>query len=257
MRPKSYVGITGFTYPQQITNVLRTASLPDSDVLVMVGVLVSNRTMKGATNKWPNRYPSPERLKTIFAPRPGLLNLVHFNTDQPKSLFDDLRYVQDLVGQHCDGFQLNMAWPDPRMLERYQSDGVSTRKIVVLQCGSAAMKEVSDPNDLARRLYDYEGLIDYVLIDPSGGHGVEFDSAHVHSIFSCLSQEAPGSIGFGVAGGLSAATLSRLEPLLAEFDFSIDAEGKLRDVHDDLVVSTAALYLRRAIELYRKYRSVK
>ena len=111
----------------------------------------------------------------IFRGYRNLLNLIHFNTKEPEKLFDDMCLAQDLAGPNCHGFQLNIAWPDKRVLERYKKYALFHHKTIVLQCGGNALREVGSPFNLGLRLRDYEGLVDYVLVDPSGGLGKEFD----------------------------------------------------------------------------------
>lgn len=255
MRPQPYIGITGFTHRDQINAVVHDALPVDTDRLVMAGVLVSNRTLRGETNKWPNRYPKPEGLKDIFPRYNCLLNLIHFNTKEPDKLLDDMCKAQDLAGPNCDGFQLNIAWPDKKVLEQYKTRAQFKRKVVVLQCGARAIQEAGSPGNLGLRLHQYDGLIDYVLLDPSGGLGKEFHEAEMHAmLYYAREYTWPITFGLGVAGGFHAGNLERLQPLLKEFDLSIDAEGKLRGQDDHLDMAAASLYLRKADQLFRQYR---
>ena len=58
-----------------------------------------------------------------------------------------------------------------------------------------------------------------------------------------------------IAGGLFAGTLPMIEPIIAEFpDLCIDAEGRLRDEHDNLDSSKAKAYAQKALEMYTVYR---
>lgn len=253
MRPQPYIGITGFTHHDQVSEVLNSSLAGNTDRLVMAGVLVSNRTLRGETNKWPNRYPRPELLKNIFPRFKCLLNLIHFNTKEPENLLDDMCKAQDIVGVNCDGFQLNIAWPDPKVLEKYKTKAQFRRKVVVLQCGSKAIEEVGRNSvRLALKVKEYAGLIDYVLVDPSGGYGKEFDCHFAFNCFRHLMEHAP-DVGAGIAGGLHAENVSdMLTALLQRFEFSIDAEGKLRNKDDHLDMVLASDYLRKADRLFRE-----
>ena len=60
-------------------------------------------------------------------------------------------------------------------------------------------------------------------------------------------------MGHGIAGGFSAETLPNLitDKILLEFpSTSIDAEGKLRDVNDDLDIEKAKAYVAKAYEMF-------
>ncbi|TSC69336.1 MAG: Uncharacterized protein G01um101456_241 [Parcubacteria group bacterium Gr01-1014_56] len=254
-RSEPYIGITGFTTAGEINGVL--------DVLprytyrqVMVGVLVSSKTLRGIPNKWPQRYPKPEKLSQIFTAHRKALNLIHFNTKEPERLLDDMLLAQSMAGPNCHGFQLNIAWPDKGVLKQYRDtkpEHASQSGAVVLQVGSKALDECGrDPTKIAERVHEYEYLADFVLIDPSGGVGQEFDVDFTRQCFIELESKTT-YMGFGIAGGLHAGNLDRLAPLLEDFSFSIDAEGKLRNVEDNLDVEAAKAYLKSADEKFRQY----
>ncbi len=253
MRPRPYIGITGFTKEQEVAEILDTLP-PDWNPkrLVMVGVLASGKTIRGIPNKWPKRYPEVKDLGSVFTSDSVALNLIHFNTKNPENLVEELCLAQSLAGQHCHGFQLNIAWPDKEALATYRikRGGETT---IVLQCGGKALADVDhSPEKLREKVAEYRDLIDYVLVDPSGGLGKEFDLELARGCFSSLSQIP--DIGFGIAGGLSADNIDRLEPLLAEFpNFSIDAEGRLRDENDNLNVPVSVDYLLSAGLLMQKF----
>jgi hypothetical protein len=238
---------------QEIDFVL-AARAPDT--LVMVGVLASGKTIRGESNKWPRRYPLACHLNGIFGEHDNVLNLIHFNTRQLDVLLQDMTYTHALAGPHCHGFQLNIAWPSREVLSRYRAWAPRNRSTIVLQCGPDALAQLNrDPKRIADRVARYEGLVDYVLIDPSAGLGKEFDVEFAGRCFRALTDRAPETIGIGIAGGLHAGNLDRLEPLLGDFRFSVDAEGKLRDSNDDLDVRAAREYLATADQLFRHHRT--
>lgn len=158
MRPRPCIGITGFTARKQIDWLFD--SLPKNfSRPVMVGVLVSGKTLHGQPNKWPERYPKAEVLKTLFPSNENALNLIHFNTKEPQNLFEDMCLAQDLAGPNCHGFQLNIAWPDRKVLEDYRNKAPFRQKTIVLQCGGKVLDAVArNPSMLAERVRVYEGL---------------------------------------------------------------------------------------------------
>lgn len=248
MRPRNYAGVTGFMSRDEVDRVLCAMNQPPPP-LTMVGVLASSKTIRGETNKYPRRYPTLDALETVFPNYHGVLNLIHFNTKQPEVLLTDMRDAQELCGPACDGFQLNVPWPEHEVLEMYRGDGQPEKRVIVLQCGTAALDMVgNDPVELNDRLESYEGLIDYVLVDPSGGKGLDFDLDFMVRCLDVLSAHLPESIGIGIAGGLHAQNLYKLWPLAERhgFRFSFDAEGNLRDDNDDLDINKASAYLESA-----------
>lgn len=256
MRPKSYIGITGFKTREQVEAVL-AAHPANSDFLVMIGVLANDRSIRGEPVKNTKRYLTEEELRTVFVKHPRALHLVHFNTRKQAKLLDDMFYALLLAGPDCQGLQLNIAWPSERVLrdfQRYcQSDWCKT---IVLQCGKKALDEVGwSPLKLVERLKRYEGLIDYVLIDPSGGGGQEFDPYFACSCFGAIGRALP-DIGLGIAGGLNAESLGRLiDPITGAFPglgFSTDTETGVRNDQDEFVVAEAIRYLGQADEIQNR-----
>lgn len=271
---EQYTGITGFMNKGEVNAVL--APLPENFGIVngkqvrkvMIGMLVSGKTMKGLSNKWPGRYPVPEAIPKVFVDDPRVLNLVHYNTKEtdPTKIVDELCKIEQMAGPYFHGFQLNMVWPDPKLvieawLTRNQPAGTRKQKTIVLQCGGTAMAELENsPEKLEAKLAKYEGFVDYVLIDPSGGIGIPFDPEFAIKCFERLyNSESFSKTKFGIAGGLSPDTLpGLLTPVLERFpQISIDAEGKLRTPEDALDVAVAIEYLTSAEKLYRTYEPVK
>ena len=244
----AYTGITGFMNKAEVSAVLDTVP-EDSERMVMIGVLASSETIKGISNSRPRRYPKPDQMSAIFQQHPHALNLIHFNTKEPMSLDDQLMRAREIGGDHCHGFQLNMAWPDPEDILYVERKFLS---VIVLQVGAHALEMVGNsPERLADKIEsEYFSLIDHVLLDASGGAGKPLDAEMLRPYLRALmAKQLP--IGLGVAGGLGPDSLHLLGSLADEFpDLSIDAERKLRDEHDDLDVRAAITYHNRADDLF-------
>ena len=164
-----YIGVTGFMSRAEVDEVLK-AIPAGAERLLMVGVLVSSKTMQGIPNKWPKRYPSADQIAGIFPDHRLALNLVYFNTKDPSELLSQMLEVTKLGGENFHGFQLNIKWPNPYTLEEYKKEYPD--KIIVLQCGEAALDAVScNPTILVEVAENYIGVCDYLLVDPSGGLG--------------------------------------------------------------------------------------
>ena len=225
----------------------------------MIGMLVSGKTIKGIPNKWPNRYPTPEVIPSIFVDNPRALNLVHYNTkeESPKEIINELCTIEEACGPYHHGFQLNMVWPKAELISNYQQSSPSrTEKIIVLQCGGRAMAELNhSPKALAEKLKNYEGVIDYVLLDPSGGIGIPFDVQYALRCLEEIDNTNLPTITCGIAGGLSPETLPNLlPPILKQFpNVCIDAEGRLRTKEDHLDLSIASEYIKIADTFFQKY----
>lgn len=247
MKNRSYIGITGFTSPLEVSSILEGIDFQKSNRMLMVGVLVNSKSLEGGTS---SRYPLIEKVKTIFPDNENCMNLVHFNNNRGhESLLSQLKSITDIAGDHFDGFQLNITWPSAKVLEHYKR---AYNKKVVLQVSNGAFNTVSNsPKKLAEKIHDeYNGLVDHFLLDASGGTGKLFNSEIMRSYLEVLSSKTH-TYGLGVAGGLSPSTLHLLEPLVKDFpEINIDAEGRLRNNEDNLDIEITGRYLEKSLELF-------
>jgi len=124
-------------------------------------------------------------------------------------------------------------------------------KQFVLQIGGHAFEMINDsPKQLAAKVAEYNEVVEYVLLDPSGGYGKPLDPDRARDYLLALKAQNLG-MGLGVAGGLSPTTLDPVRPLSREFpDLSIDAEGRLRTLEDHLDLAVSSEYLRRALAMF-------
>ncbi|MBI4524882.1 MAG: hypothetical protein HY695_13850 [Deltaproteobacteria bacterium] len=158
-RRSSYIGVTGFTRAAEARQALQCFAGSSARKL-MVGVLVSSRTLSGRANRRPGRYPNIERIREIFHEHPAALNLIHYNTDAPATLSSELLRLVDVSGAHLHGFQLNIAWPNVGEIEAFKK-GTGSKQRIVLQIGGRAMKRVDhSPQKLADMVARYTGIIE-------------------------------------------------------------------------------------------------
>ena len=249
-----YIGITGFTSPAEVADVV--AALPtEPERLLMCGVLLSNALLTGESSDAPNRCPPPDAIAGILSADPRCVNLVHYRPQPGANLADALARATEVGGPNCHGVQINatrgVPWPDPAALVAYRERCQPSR--IVLQAGREAMASVDgDPTRLAQRCADYAGIVTDVLVDASEGLGLPLDAARSAEYLEAIAEAAP-DLGLVVAGGLCAENVSELlSPLLPRWaGVSIDAEGRLRDGNDVLDVGAAVAYLRAAAELLK------
>lgn len=232
-----YIGVTGFMSRAEVSEAL--AMVPQGSTRrLMVGVLMSHKTLAGQQNKWPGRYPKKEVVADIFVDDPRALNLIHYNTDNPETLLTQLVEITELVGPHLDGFQLNIAWPPISQLEDY--GGAYPEKFLLLQVGGKAMAQLESMERFTELIGAYLPVIDAILIDPSGGKGEPLDSVRGAEYLRAV-HDYP-TLGVGIAGGLGPDTLHLLDPLVREFpELSIDAEGRLRTQQPEDALSLDAM----------------
>lgn len=248
-----YIGITGFMNWQETETVLSHFDICDPKL--MVGVLVSSKTLEGIPTRWPNRFPPIDNVPTIFSSSGRTFNTIHYCPGEghllPGPLID---WVDRWVAAGLlDGIQFNACWPNCHEIE--QAHELLREKMdlkIILQIGQQAFEEADQsPTEIVNRLTDwYGGLIDGVLLDLSGGYGQELDPDYLRPFLAAIHHERL-ALDLGIAGGLWAENLHLIEPLLEESpDLSIDAEGRLRDDGDHLDLAKASAYVSVALELF-------
>ena len=259
MSRKPYVGVTGFMSQKEVHSVLDAIPpMQFANYLLMAGILVGSKTLRGEPNRHPGRFPKMEQMQDILFPDPRVLWLIHFHTEQRPMLLGELKEVMLRAGLHCNGVQLNIAWPEPLLVQEYWEwlSGRQPDPRVVLQVGSRAMNQASnDPLEIAQRVgvYSHTRTITDVLIDPSGGAGQPFNPIEAAKYLQAIHEECP-ELGLGIAGGLSTTTLGLLDPLISVFSqLNIDAEGKLRNQENDgLNMAQTVGYVSLALGMLQK-----
>ena len=252
---KPYIGITGFMYPTEVDCAI--SCFPGvSPRQLMVGVLASWKSLRGIPlkTKWQKQFPSPDAIADLFFDDAKVLNLIHYSTKEGEesSLLQDMLKIHELAGPNFHGFQLNIPWPEIRLLDEYRT-AMGHNFRIVLQVGQKAMEVAGNtPKGLVEMLNHYVGIVDGILLDPSGGYGKPFDTERARELLSTVKDKS-WDIGLGVAGGLGPDSLGLVEPLLAEFpDLSIDAQRKLRDSENNLDLNAVKAYLGKALQMFQQ-----
>ncbi|MCH7604617.1 hypothetical protein IID24_01335 [Patescibacteria group bacterium] len=252
---QSYVGITGFMTREEVDAIIKLFLPQSPPRKLMIGVLASSGTLRGERGRNPQRYPRVETLVSMFTNHQHVVNLIHYETDEPDTLTEQLVRATELGGPNLHGLQLNhMPWPDVNKLKSYRSQCKPSR--LVLQIGRTALEMIDNSSSqLVSRIEGYMGIITDVLIDPSGGMGQAFDVNETRRYLGALRSEYP-YLGLVVAGGLSPETLGLVEPFLDDFsDLGIDVEGRVRTHEDTLDIQVAGLYLQLSMEMFAMHQT--
>lgn len=228
---KQYIGITGFTAAEEVAAALR--ALPPGRRRLMVGVLVSDRTLEGLPEEGgPRRHPAVENLETLFPADPRAFNTVHFHTRTPERLAVQAERVIAAAGPRLHALQINLERAPPEALRALRASHPGLHLILPLRETVSRFAEV------------YAGLVDIVLFDWSAGRGVLFDPAEARAALEEIEAKMPG-VALAVAGGLGPDTTDHVRPLLERFpDLSFDAESRLRDADDRLDLAKVGEYLK-------------
>jgi hypothetical protein len=197
----------------------------------MMGFQVSWKSLDFGFSEGNNRVPRFKDLPLILEAVKGeVFQTLHYYTKRPDRLLPELDrvlaheniYEAGLVG----GVQINRAFPEPREIKALK-DAYPELKIVL----QVYPKEDSVAQ-LAEQLAREYGELDYIIVDYSHGTGTEFDARQVTATYRALRDAGVGS-GITFAGGFSGENVRlkahRLVEAVGTRDFSIDAEGGLRD----------------------------
>lgn len=260
---KPYIGITGPVVPTEsrvIAEEFENAGLNETRHNAMIGYLVSLRTLRGepvANRRYPALSTLPyviEAARTPFLERAGAIHMIHYNTRELDTLAEQVGEALSKAKGHCSAVQLNVPWPAPEQLQHIREQ---TSANIVFQANSKVLE--TSPSELTERLPAYTGLVDWVLLDPSGGAGKEFDMVEAVRQYRLFTNALPNAI-IGFAGGFDGTNVKRrvhlLQELVGNNSFCIDAEGGLRikvtgEYGDDLLsIDKTRAYLREANKVF-------
>ena len=240
MKAKPYVGITGVANQLEVDNVIKefedSGYTLKSRHLPMLGFLVSLKTLNGQETS-NRRYPKFKNLRHLVERTKNKVSpMVHYNSGEKTTLSEQLdKLFYSLYHDNlCKAVQLNIIYPDIKEIIKTKAKMPYLR--IVFQI-SNSMIEGKTSKQLAKSIKGYNNLVDYVLIDPSGGKGREFDLEHSVDIYNELKENFPNlTVGF-VGGFRGENVVSRVKDIMDRIkndDFCIDAEGGLRDkISDD------------------------
>ncbi len=263
MTDKPYIGVTGPATVQETIDVCQAfddaGCTMESDHIPMIGFLVSFRTLYGCgiTNK---RYPQIDDIPELLKATDGnAFTMIHYNSRELRSLCTQVEHIfLRMYGLDiCRSVQLNIPWPPVDQVAGIK-EGLPGIKIV-LQLSHKAIEGLNG-EQIADRVFQYKDLVSYVLIDPSGGRGIEFDLESSAFIYAWLRNRTP-ELKIGFAGGFTGLNVeSRVNNLIEKIhtdDFCIDAEGGLRDKvsdqygDDNLNIEKVREYIQAASKVLR------
>lgn len=255
---KPYIGITDFMNGQQSLEMRHAFQRAGGAALgrqLMVGVMMSYKTLNGLPTKWTGVFPKNEAVWPIFVPDPLTLNTLHYADYDGTDVAASLEKAAAFGGPWMSALQLDMVWPDPEAIQAFHARHPDVR--VILQANTNALDGVgNDPDAFLKRLEGYGPAVDDVLLDKSMGKGLGMDAAALRPFAAALAKYRP-DLGIAAAGGLGPDTLHLVEPLVAEFpDISLDAQGKLRpsgNALDPVDWAMARTYLERAVAMFEKH----
>lgn len=229
---KPYIGITGFKTVDEVVAAGNAFGAHPVDGYVPMFGIASSAKRLADKRTGGEQTPAVQDIPALLTHVPnGSLPMLHYHTTNKDTLIaevEDLFLIGDVYAHGlCRAMQLNMDWPSPRSLEKVL--GCFPDMAIVLQLPKRAMGGLT-AETIATKAHDYEGLVQYVLIDPSGGKGIDFDEHATMDLLHALDAALP-SVTLGVAGGLSGDNVGQRVSTIRQTytkSFCIDAQGKLR-----------------------------
>lgn len=234
MVEKPYIGVTGATTREEVNHLVRVfyeKGRQTTEHQPMIGFLVSYKTLNGQETL-NRRYPRFESIPSLLKEDHfDSFTTIHYNSkeltslaDQVKKIFKEQIYEENL----CRGIQLNIPWPPIEELTKIKRELPDLK--IIMQLSHSCLDE--SPVEVATKVKNYGELIDYVLIDPSGGKGKSFEIAKIKPYYNEIKSYNPELI-IGFAGGFTGENafgrIKEIISLTGEKNFSIDAESGLRD----------------------------
>jgi len=232
---KPYVGVTGPVTAQETKDICREFSQAGYTMEIshipMLGFLVSYKTLCGQPTQ-NRRYPLVNTLSDLLrATDQKVLTMVHYNSKEINTLSNQVAQIFDGIYEEglCGAIQLNIVWPDINQVAKIKE--LYPEMQIVFQASHHAM-DGKKANQVAEGIKMYGNSLSYVLIDPSGGRGLEFELDSSVVLYSELKEKCP-DLTIGFAGGFTRENVTpRVKALierLGKDGFCIDAEGGLRD----------------------------
>lgn len=267
-KEKPYIGVTGLDQSQEARAVLQSFTnmgLTDDDSRHqgMIGLLVSERRLLQPERNRP-RHPSLSTIREILETTGGkVFNTLHYNTQHPSRLSDQMRRLLGDTGFYndglCHGVQLNMSWPNVDEVKRTKDSFPDLK--VILQLGPHVL--TSNPQMIVEALLPYIGHIDYALVDPSAGRNI---IPHVNTVAPVYNEirDAYPDLNLTFAGGYNARNartrLWLLFQMLGTSNFGIDAESGLRseshqpNIDTSFNVNKARRFIRNSATFFNRQR---
>lgn len=235
MESKPYIGITGPVSKEEVLDICGLFEdfgfYNNSSLRPMIGILASYKTLNKIRieNK---RYPElrliPELTENM---KSGTFRTIHYNTRDFESLAEQISRLiyRPYNKRSIDGIQLNMTYPPTNQIEKIKREFPKLE--IIFQANSEVLNS-GTKKEVAKSIKNYNELINYVLIDASGGKGENLNIQYSADLANEIKDLNP-NINIGFAGGFKGSNVKvnyhDLTNKCKDFAFSIDSEGGLRD----------------------------
>ncbi len=228
----------------------------------MMGFQVSYKSVKYGFSGGNRRVPRFDALPGLMEAVNGkVFATVHYYTKSEENLRREIGAVLNngLIFPNgiVDGLQINGIWPSQKLMADLKKAFPGLKVILQLSPDKGDIEVENAASDLARDDYG----ADYLLIDFSRGTGKEIDVESAADAYRMLRNggaQTPVAFAGGLTGENVVGILGRLSSKIGTENFSIDAEGGLRDRlgdgfgNDELNMEKVRAYLRNAAKAFSK-----
>jgi hypothetical protein len=218
---------------------------------LMVGVMMSFKTLNDWPTKWAEVWPKKEAVKNIFIDHPLVFNTLRYQDYGTNiNLWYMIEAASTYGGEYLHAVQFDMIWPSPVLVARFHK---RLPKIeVVLEVNSEALDRVmNQPDQLVNKLRTYRNSLNCVLLNKNQ-KGLGMNAETLLPFVRAISEHLP-NLGLAVEGGLGLNTLHLVEPLVKEFpNISFNAKEKIRpsgNAMDPVDQDMAYDYLDKSVQM--------
>jgi phosphoribosylanthranilate isomerase len=245
---KNYIGITGFKSAEEVRSIADYAA--EGTPRIMYGVLTSPKNTLDFHSEG-RRRAATSKLESIFSAVPlnGFPMLHHctYNRNFVNELDLILGYNSIYDKGLVKSLQINQRLPEISEVIMLRKKYPELEVVIQLE-----PPDLENPKSTAKKLIKYEGLFDYIIIDPSRGAGIALDFTNSLDVLNAIKTNAMPVI----AGGLHPENVKQTVGFFKKNysgEFCIDAEGRLRTPDDNaLDIGRTKEYVKRGREGYVK-----
>lgn len=258
VKAKPYIGVSAHTNVREVAAVLAAFSEAGCNLaathIPMIGFLVSFEPIS-KHDVGPNRYVAVDALASLVRLTIGqALPMIHLETHDVTSLMEQVMalYIDVLGSSLWPALQINVIDDNPERFAVVRAINDRYPNVqIVFQLRANLLQ--GDTQPIVDEINGYGQALSYLLIDPSAGQGKIFDVAQTVGVYQCLQHKFP-NLTIGLAGGFNGDTVADRIPKIAAqlgtLDFSIDAEGRLRDVNDAMDIAEVKKYIQSAVTAF-------
>lgn len=231
---KNYISVTAGRDAEEVKSILsefqNAGYTISQDYAPVIGIQISENTLNGI---------KPKNLRIAqFSDIPDILRLVdgkltpviHYNTKNMDTLSEQVSRIFETTSDYCKLLQINARFPEISELNKIKERFNGLKLSLQVDYSNQDIKQVSE------KVLAYGDSLDYILLDPSRGRGDVFNLHDSAALYLGIKDKRP-EYNIVIAGGLDGDNikdiLGDLIGLIRTKDFSICAEGKLRDKVSD------------------------